>query len=80
MKGHGVLELSLIFEEIADRMPNTMQTSTYFHKLFAKAGGYGLKSDYPCNSVFSFLYVDGVLPSRRLNILINCEGVLYPHS
>ena len=36
---------NIAFEEKPDRAPCVAKTSPYFHKLFAKAGGYGLEFD-----------------------------------
>lgn len=40
-----ILDDTIPFEETSDHTPCIAQTSSYFHKLFVKAGGYGLEFD-----------------------------------
>ena len=40
-----ILDDTITFEEASDHTPCVAQTSPYFHKLFVKAGGYGLEFD-----------------------------------
>jgi hypothetical protein len=40
-----ILDDTITFEEASDHTPCVAQTSSYFHKLFVKAGGYGLEFD-----------------------------------
>ncbi len=42
---YSICDDTIPFEKSVDHTTSTVQTSPYFHKLFAKAGGYGLEFD-----------------------------------
>ena len=82
---HFFIWLTLFF--VLVDIENTSSAGDYvWYDTLSKSGrSYALLRVYfktlaVCAKEHSFRYTDGGIPVARLNILINCDGVLYPHS